>query len=86
MKKVRVTVDLIMEVPDEWEITQPNEDVGVHLKAGDVQLQPELIWLQYIGGNAEEGYNWDHIEDELDEMLEEMVVDGELKIGEEPGA
>jgi hypothetical protein len=80
VKKIRVKVELILEVPDDWEPTEPNEDVGVHLKAGEALLQPEVVWVEFIGGNAEEGYNWDHIDDELDDQLQEMIVDGELEI------
>jgi hypothetical protein len=82
VKKIRVKVELILEVPDDWEPTEPNEDVGAHLKAGDLLLQPELVWVEFVGGNAEEGYNWDHIDDELDDQLQEMIVDGELEISQ----
>lgn len=82
MKRVRVMVDMILEVPDDWEIVEPNEDVGVHLQAGDALLQPELYWLEYAGGSPEEGYSWANIDESLDEDLFERKKDSSVTMVE----
>ena len=64
-----------MEVPDEWELVEPEHTGQIHLETDSHCLVPELTWLGLLD-QSEETCGWEEIEGDDKDKLGNMLVGG----------
>ena len=47
MKTIKVVVERWLEVPDDWELVEPEHTGQIHLETDSHCLIPELTWLAF---------------------------------------
>ncbi len=75
MKLVKVVVERWMEVPDDWELIEPEFADQVHLATDSCCLAPELTWLM-LKDQSEDTVGWEEIDADYKEKLGEMLTAG----------
>ena len=75
MKTIKVVVERWVEVPDEWELVEPEHTGQIHLQTDTHCLIPELTWLGLLD-QSEETCGWEELEGEDKDKLGNMMVGG----------
>ena len=75
MKTVKVVVERWLEVPDEWELVEPEHTGQLHLKTEDFLLVPELTWLR-LKDHSEETCGWEEVNSEEKERFGSLMIAG----------
>lgn len=88
MKKLSIKLDATLEVPDDWEIEAPNDEIQEHVKAGGQYFYPDITWMVLLDSTYEctrwkEGDD-DFLNDMLDRILDlNLNYSLELMAGDE---
>ena len=75
MKTIKVVVERWLEVPDEWELVEPEHTEQIHLETDSHCMVPELTWLGLLD-QSEETCGWEEIEGDDKDKLGNMMVGG----------
>jgi hypothetical protein len=75
MKTIKVVVERWLEIPDEWQLVEPEYTGQVHVKAEDHYLVPELTWLK-LKDHSEETCGWEEADSAVRDRLGNMMVAG----------
>ena len=73
MPKIRVRVSYELEIPDDWKVLAPSEDGEKHLRIDGRFFQPDIMWVEYKGKNAEGHETWEGADDEIHELIDEHI-------------
>lgn len=86
MKMIKVVVERWLEVPDDWDLVEPEYTDQVHLQTAECCLVPELTWL-ILKDHSEETVGWEEIDAGFKETLGNMMTAGanslEVELDEE---
>lgn len=75
MKTIKVVVERWLEVPDEWDLVEPEHTGQLHLQTGVGLLIPEVTWLS-LKDHSEETCGWEEVDSQKKETLGNMMVAG----------
>ncbi len=82
MKTIKVVVERWLEVPDEWDLVEPEHTGQLHLKTDNFFAIPELTWLT-LKDHSEETCGWEEIVGEDKDSLGNMMVAGSSSLEDE---
>ena len=71
MQKIRVKVGYELEIPDDWKVLSPSEDASEHLMINGRYYMPDMMWMEYKGKNAEGHEEWEGVDDEIFELIQD---------------
>jgi hypothetical protein len=75
MKTIKVFVERWLEVPDEWELHEPNFTGQLHLKTDGGDLIPELTWMK-LKDHSEETCGWEEVGSDFKDSIGNMMTAG----------
>lgn len=75
MKTIKVVVERWLEVPDEWDLLEPDFTGQLHVKTEDEYLVPELTWLR-LKDHSEETCGWEEVDSAFKEKIGDMMTAG----------
>lgn len=74
MKKVKVTINLLMEVPDDWEVVEHVDGIPV-FDMGDGRFM-DITFAPMVTSDAGEGAEWsDDFDDDFANSILDMVTE-----------
>ncbi len=75
MKTIKVVVERWLEVPDEWDLLEPDFTNQLHVKTEEDYLVPELTWLR-LKDHSEETCGWEEVGSVFKERIGNMMTAG----------
>ncbi len=75
MKTIKVVIERWLEVPDEWDLVEPEFTGQVHIRAEGRDLIPELTWLR-LKDNSEETCGWEEVDSDDRSRIANLMVAG----------
>ena len=75
MKTIKVVIERWLEVPDEWDLVEPEFTGEVHIRAEGHDLIPELTWLR-LKDNSEETCGWEEVDSDDRSRIANLMVAG----------
>jgi len=75
MKTIKVVIERWLEVPDEWDLVEPEFTGQVHIRAEGHDLIPELTWLR-LKDNSEETCGWEEVGSDDRSKIANLMVAG----------
>jgi len=75
MKTIKVVVERWLEVPDDWDLYEPEFSGQLHLRTEERDIIPELTWLM-LKDHSEETCGWEEAGADFKERLGNMMTAG----------
>lgn len=75
MKTIKVVVERWLEIPDEWELVEPEFTGQLHVQTEEDAIIPELTWLR-LKDHSEETCGWEEVGSVFKERIGEMMAAG----------
>jgi len=79
MKSIKVVVERWLEVPDEWDLFEPEFTGQVHIKTDHHCIIPELTWL-ILQDHSDETCGWQEAGPDLKERIGNMMMAGACSV------
>ena len=75
MKMIKVVVERWLEVPDEWELVEPEYTDQLHIRTEDRCIVPELTWM-VLKDHSEETCGWEEAGTDFKDRIANMMTAG----------
>lgn len=73
MKKIIIKLEYELEIPENWDLKEPSEEVGNHLFIKNKYYDPDIIWLEYTGDYKNGSHSYSEAPIEIQKEINDTI-------------